>query len=112
MAEATRKLLWDEYEEQVEVPEGDLWDFESQGGLMHPEEIEDPRTRWSTLARAELADYPQALARVLEAIAGYEPPEHPGPYWPPEKEAITPATDPESSDLELLELLRDRSGLN
>ena len=79
MAEATRKLLWDEYEEQVEVPEGDPWDFESQGGLMHPTEIEDPRTRWSALARAELADHPQALERVLEAIAGYEPPEHPGP---------------------------------
>lgn len=79
---------------------------------MHPTEIEDPRTRWTAVARAELADHPQALELVLEAIAGYEPPEHPGPYRPPEKEAVSPATDPESSDLELLKLLRDRSRLN
>ncbi|MDE0528106.1 MAG: hypothetical protein OXH85_05400 [Truepera sp.] len=46
---------------------------------VYPEEIGDPRTRWSALAHVELADHPEALARVLETMASYEPPEYPGP---------------------------------
>ena len=77
----------------------------------HYELCDYPQTVWSALARAELADYPQALELVLETIASYEPPEGPGPYWPPEEEDISPTVDP-GDPLGLLELLRGRSAPN
>ncbi len=113
LTKAVKTVQRDEYEDKIEVPEDDPWEpewSEEEEGV-YPEEIEDPRTRWSALARVELADYPQALALVLETIASYEPPEHPGPYRPAEEEDISPAVDP-GGPLGLLELLRGRSAPN
>lgn len=62
MTEAIRKLEGEGYEGQVEVPEDDTWELELQGGGRYPGEIENPRSHWSALARAELVGYPQALS--------------------------------------------------
>ncbi len=88
------------YEEEIGVPEDDLWEPELRGELVSPEDIEDPRTHWNALAREELANHPQALELVLETIASYEPPEgYPGPFQLPYEE-------------EMIELLGGPSALN
>ena len=54
---------------------------------MELEEIDDPRTLWSALVRAELSDAdPRALERALEAIADYPLP----PRQEPEALELSP----------------------
>ncbi len=90
LAEAT-EVIRDigEYGGELIVLASDPWQPELAGRPVEPEEIDDPRTLWSALVRAELSDAdPPALERALAAIADYPLP----PRWEPEALEPSPAT--------------------